>query len=209
MPSSLTGLFRTLTWSDFPRRNASAPAPGRSATAALTHASYTRERAQFQPIPGTRPPRFQMVDQINVRITLAPDSYVNNWVFTMPQQFQTNMLNHEQGHYNVTALLCRDFFIDVMLLKAQTFATQQAGITAAQQIVDQTLSKMQRVNDLYDAEVHPEQNSGQTRGPIQQKWDGFFQSAFTQPRSTGTTAPDGTPHKVRLVDVLAQNGKRL
>lgn len=117
------------------------------------------------------------------------------------------MLNHEQGHYNITALVSRDYFIDVMLLKLQTFATAQAGITAVQQIKQQSLDKIGKIQQLYDREVHPEQNAGQSRGPIQQSWDRFIQTAFTQARSTGTQAPGGIPHKVRLVDVLTQNGK--
>ena len=28
------------------------------------------------------------------------------------QQFQDDMLSHEQGHYNITALVSRDFFVD-------------------------------------------------------------------------------------------------
>ena len=84
----------------------------------------------------------------------------------------------------------------------------QAGITAVQQIQQQSVDQISKVQRLYDREVHPEQNSGQSRGPIQQTWDRLIDSAFTQARSTGARAPDGTMHKVRLLDVLAQNGKQ-
>jgi len=151
-----------------------------------------------------------LVDNLTVGVTFGRNrSYVMSWVFARPQQFQDDMLNHEQGHYNVTALVSRDFFIDVMLVKPQTFPTAQAGITAVRQLTTQSLDKIARIQELYDKEVHPEQNAGQSRGPIQQRWDGFMQTAFTQARSTGTLAPDGTPHRVRLIDVLTQNGKSI
>ena len=132
-----------------------------------------------------------------------------SWLFGRSQQFQTDMLNHEQGHYNITALVSRDFFIDMMLLKAQTFATAQAGLAAARQIQLASVDKIRTIQQLYDREVHPEQNSGQSRGPKQQAWDGFIQAAFTNSRSSGTQAPDGTVHKVRLIDTLTQGGRQI
>jgi hypothetical protein len=210
MASTITGLLRPLAWNDFPVRQMNAPAPGQSATAAHTDTSFIFGGSMFQPIPGMRPARFRLVDSITISVTFTRNkSFVMSWVFSRPQQFQDDMLNHEQGHYNITALICRDFFVDVMLLKAQVFTTGQAGITSVRQIQQQSLEKIGNVQQLYDQEVHPEQNSGLSRGPIQQSWDRFIQAAFTQARSTGTQAPDGTPHKVRLIDVLTQNGKQV
>ena len=164
----------------------------------------------MQPISGVRPTQFGLVDSVTVRVTFDRNqSFVSSWVFGRSQQFQTDMLNHEQGHYNITALVSRDFFIDIMLLKAQTFATAQAGLAAVNKIQQDSVDKIRTIQQLYDRDVHPEQNSGKSRGPVQQGWDGFIRTAFTQSRSTGTQAPDGTFHKVRLIDTLSQGGKKI
>jgi hypothetical protein len=210
MPSSLTGLIRTLAWTDFPRRQANAPAPGQTATAAGTRVSFSTSGASMQSVPGAHPAQFRLADNMTVRVTFERNrSFVMSWVFGRPQQFQTDMLNHEQGHYNITALVSRDFFVDLMLLKAQTFASNRAGLAAVRQIQQRSLDKIRAIQQLYDREVHPEQNAGRSRGLIQQAWDRSIQAAFTQSRSTGTQAPDGTIHKVRLIDTLTQGGKQI
>ncbi len=210
MASTLNGLFNTLAWTDFPRRPGSPPGPGKSATAAHTSSSFSSNGTSVQPVAGTRPAQFRIEDKIIV--TAAFDrskSFVMEWVFKLSQQFQTDMLNHEQGHYNVTALVCRDFFVDVMLLKAQSFSAAQAGVNAVRDVAKLTLDKIGAIQKLYDDEVHPEQDSGKSRGPIQQGWDAIIQSAFTQARSPATQSPNGVAHKVRLVDVMLQKGKRV
>lgn len=172
--------------------------------------SFSVSGLAMQPIAGTRPAQFRLVDSVAVRVTFERNkSFVMSWVFGRSAQFQNDMLNHEQGHYNIAALVSRDFFVDVMQLKAQSFAPAQAGLTAVKQIQQRSLDKIQAVQRLYDREVHPEQNSGRSRGPIQLAWDSFIQKAFTQARSGGTQAPDGTFHKIRLIDVLSQGGKQV
>lgn len=210
MASSFSGLFRTLAWTDFPTRQGNAPSPGQPATAAYTHSSFSFTGPSVQPIAGSRPAQFQLMDDLTMSATFDRNkSFVMSWVFSRPLQFQNDMLNHEQGHYNINALVCRDFFIDVMLLKLQTFAAHQAVNATVQQIKTQSLDKISNIHLLYDNEVHLEQRSGQSRGPIQQNWDRLIQTAFTQVRSTGTQAVGGVQHKVRLIDVLTQNGKRI
>ena len=175
MPSSFSGLFRTLAWTDFPTRQGSAPSPGQAATAALTHASFNFTGPSVQPVAGSRPPRFQVTDNLTMSATFNRNqSFVMSWVFSRPQQFQNDMLHHEQGHYNIAALVSRDFFVDVMLLKLQTFTTAQDGHATVQQIGTQSLDKIRNIHQLYDREVHPEQNSGVSRGPFQLSWDNFI-----------------------------------
>jgi hypothetical protein len=211
MPSSLTGLICSLAWTDFGHpRPGNAPSKGRSAPAAYTHAECKSTPKTFQPVAGSRPARFALVDNLNVSVSFnRNESWVMRWVFGLPQQVQNDLLHHEQGHYDMTALVCRDYFVDVMLLKLQTFATKSAGEAAVQHIKQQSLDKLKKIHYLYDLEVHREQELGQSRGPIQQSWDRSIQKAFTQARSTGTMAPGGVPHKMRLVDVLTQNGKQI
>src|SRR5262245_44515391 len=129
MPSKLVGLFKPLIWSDYgtPRKDAP-PKPGQIKTAAFTKAVPSFTGVNFTPVPGTKPTQLQLADTVTVTVTLASSSFVNNWVFSvMDKAFQDALLNHEQHHYDIGALLARDFFIDIMQLKAKTYATGAAA----------------------------------------------------------------------------------
>ena len=110
---------------------------------------------------------------------------------------------------DITALIARDYFVDVMLLKSQTFPTARAGLDAVAEVQKATLDKVQSVHDLYDADLGPEQDDGVTSGPVQKTWNANVKLAFTQPRAPSTVAPDGVLHKVRLIDVLNRGSIRI
>lgn len=115
MPSKLSGLFRTLTWSDFPPLGGIAPGPRQHSTAARTFSSLSFSVPSFQAVAGLSPAQFRLVDNFTASAKFErKNSFVMSWVFSRSQQFQDDMLNHEQGHYNITALVARDFFVDVM-----------------------------------------------------------------------------------------------
>jgi hypothetical protein len=211
LASQLTGLLKTLAWTDYgtPRPG---PRPTGPATAALTHAGFTRNHATFTPAAGSRPTAFLLDDNLSVAITFGapPRSFVMAWVFsTMSSADQAFLLAHEQGHYNINALIVRDFFVDVMLLKQQTFATRQEGINRVTQIKAASLDKIQAAQNLYDREVHAEQARGVMNGPMQQAWSGFIQAAFTQARVPASAAPNGTRHKARLLDLVRASGRSI
>ena len=95
-------------------------------------------------------------------------------------------------------------FIEFMALKQQTSPTPQAVVSAAQAI-------FQRF-DGFIAAVHAPYDTDTDHGniaPQQQRWDGFISSAFTMPRTPPMNAPDGTPYKVPLLDVLRRGGVSL
>ena len=54
----------------------------------------------------------------------ASQSFVMAWLLSESQAYQNGMLNHEQRHYHITALVFRDLFVDVMLLKSRTFDSE-------------------------------------------------------------------------------------
>jgi hypothetical protein len=174
MSSNLSGLDRQLAWSEYPTKRGAAPSAGQSRTAAMTFSGMQSSAVRF----ANRGGHFELVDDVRVSITFdGRQSWVMSWALTEATPFPTDLLNHEQGHYTITALIARDFFTDVMLLKDQTFPTANAGNAAVAKIRNNTLNKLRAVQDLYDAEVHPEQDSGQSRGPKQKAWDGFFETA--------------------------------
>jgi hypothetical protein len=210
VPSQLKNLDRKLIWKDFPKKQAAAPKPGQSATAAQTWSGYSMTNPHFEEIPQSSPKRFRLVNDLTVTVTFTSSkSHVKSWVFSRPQTEQDDLLNHEQGHYSITALLARDYFVEMMLIKSTEFASAADGTAEANRLKAATLGKLKAVQDLYDAEVHPEQNQGKSRGPIQVGWDTLIRNAFTRPRSSGTTAPDGTPHKMRLTVALSNAGKQV
>lgn len=202
MPSQLSNLIKQLRWADFgPPANKPAPGPGQTATAALTQTDYTiSTNAEY--IPRTNPHRYRLKDDVRITIRFRrPPSWVANWVFQRTSQEQSNLLHHEQGHYDLVALLVRDMFIDIMQLKQTTYTTAQAVIAAINQIQQRYSPKMKPVQDRYDTDTnHGNVSTQQTR------WDGFIQSAFTQARNPPISAPDGTAYKVPLLTVLQQAG---
>ena len=202
MASRLNGLQRALTWQDFGSpRPGNPPAPGQHATFAQTRARPHRT-IFAEHVPGTRPPLFRLRDDAVISVDLdRGQTFVNQWALNRPAPFPADLLHHEQGHYDLVALFCRDMFIELMTLKQQSSPTPQAVVAAAQAI-------FQRFDALIAA-VHTPYDNQTDHGNIaqqQQRWDGFIRSAFTTPRSPPMSAPDGTPYRVPLLDVLRQAG---
>ena len=205
MASQLNNLRKTLQWSDFGApRPGQGPAPGVVATAAQTRATHSHS-VNAEAIPGTHPPSFRLSNSVTISVILQRSQmFVNAWVFQQPQTFQDDLLHHEQGHYDLVALFCRDMFIDIMALKTQTFSSANAVLQAVQQIFG-------RYDPLIAAVHTPYDNDAQHgRVPAQQRrWDGFIQTAFTTPRNPPVSAPDGATYKVPLLDTLRAGGVQI
>jgi hypothetical protein len=202
MASRLLHLKKQLRWSDFGTPvNRPAPGPGQTATAALTRTNYTWS-ANAEYIPGTNPPRYRLKDDVRITIQLQrPPSWVASWVFQRSTQEQNRLLHHEQGHYDLVALLVRDLFIDIMQLKQNTHSTAQAVLNEVNQVRGRYGPKLQPVQDRYDTDTRHGLIQSQ-----QNRWDGFIRTAFTQQRNPPVHAPDGTSYKVPLLTVLRQAG---
>lgn len=205
MPSRLIGLFKTLSWSDFQRQHSGAPGAGQFAIGAETHAGITQNNltAKVEAVPGSAPTRFRVKDDITITVTFGADSWVEDWVMARDQAFQDRLLNHEQGHYNIVALLARDTFIELMQLKSQTFSSNMDCQRAIARVWTEGTGKAQAIQNLYDEENqthHGANAAGQGR------WDGFITTAFNTPRTPPMSAPDGTAYKVTLTSVLRGAG---
>jgi hypothetical protein len=202
LPSRLTGLQRTLTWHDFGApRPGNPPLPGQHGTAAQTRARPSRT-IFAEHVSGTRPPQYRLRDDVLIAVDLIREqTFVNQWALNQPAPFPTDLLHHEQGHYDLVALFCRDMFIEVMALKQQSSPNPQAVLTAAQAIFQRFDGFIAAVHTSYD-----DQTDHGNIAPQQQRWDGFIRNAFTLPRTPPMNAPDGTPYKVPLLDVLRQGG---
>jgi hypothetical protein len=206
MPSRYVGLFKNLAWSDFTPVTESDPGPAFN-IGAETHAGLNQNNltTKVEAVPGSSPTRFRVKDDITITATFGSDSWVKSWVMGRPQAFQDRMLNHEQGHYNIVALLGRDIFIDLMLLKSQDFASNIECQRAIANVWTTQSSKAQAIQDLYD---DTNQTHHGADAAAQSRWDGFITTAFTQTRIPAQSAPDGTSYKVTLMSVLNGAGLR-
>jgi hypothetical protein len=208
LPSKLEGLFKTLTWADFGKKSLT-PSPGQTIHLAQTAVTIAPSlpNPTIVPVPGSKPTVYQLSDKVVVKIVFdKSNSWVADWVFTQSTTFQNDLLNHEQGHYNLVALIARDLFVDIMLLKGQTFASASAGIAAIKPLLAPFQANphiSQKVADKYDSSAQTNNGTDKT---AQAKWDGFIKKAFTDPRTPASSSPDGKTHKVRIVDVLKAAG---
>jgi hypothetical protein len=199
MASTLTGLFKTLTWGDFgtPKPKPE-PAAGTTGTAA-----HTETKAPINYSWSSKGKSFSLADSVTIQIQFVQSqSWVADWVFNRSKQFQDDLLKHEQGHYDITALLARDMFIEIMQLKAKTFASSGELDRAVAAIVK--AHSFQPVHNKYDEKS--ETNHGMNDAQ-QKTWDALFKKSFTTPRSPAMSAPDGTAYKVPLLEVLKTAGK--
>jgi hypothetical protein len=93
----------------------------------------------------------------------------------------------------VVALICRDMFIKVMALKAQIFANAPEMNRAMKGVMTSHDALIAAVHTPYDGATRHGRATGHRA-----LCDGFFQAAFTRPRSPAVNAPHVTPYKVRL-----------
>ena len=106
---------------------------------------------------------------------------------------------HEQVPYDITALMARDLFVNLMTLNSKSYPSGQA-MTQDVEEIQQKYAGIRTIENRYDDET----NHGLRVDP-QRRWNGFIQTAFIQARQPQELAPDGTPYKVRLLDVLQSN----
>jgi hypothetical protein len=121
------------------------------------------------------------------------------------------LLDHERGHYDLTALMARDCFIDLMQLKAKTFSSQADGQAAAKDIVKSYRDKLEKIQKKYDDDTIHGAWVTPMMGPerketFQTKWEMYITRARTEERNPAMIAPDGKFYKVRILDVLANGG---
>ena len=201
MSSKLNGLIRPLKWGDFGTpRSKPGPKPGGFAVGAFTNAVYGGPSWSIDPVAGTKPVEFELKDNMTVTISLKSTSWVASWVFKQPKSFQDSLLEHEQGHYDITALIARDMFIELMQLKLLRFKTAAEGEKAIKEITKRHSSAViQSINYKYDSTAETNHGWNPT---AQQRWNGYIQEAFTKERTPRVQAPDGTVCKIPFLEVL-------
>ena len=187
MGSVLRNLFHTMTWGDFRGQ-----VPRGATMAALTASDIVFTRLESE----SRDDGTALKDNLTITITLHQSQ---SWA--KRSERSAALLNHEQGHYTLTALTGRDLFIDLMRIKDRSFG--RGGLQTELTRI-RNLYNPQAIHNAYDSDR--ETNHGENAGP-QRDWDRFIQRAFTEQRTPPMHAPDGAMYKVRLRDVLRTAGK--
>jgi len=203
LPSQLIGLMRRLTWQDYTKEaDVPPPGPGEVAEAAGTKVDVPDIEVSFRTVLGSAPPKVRIDDSITVKIVFDPEaSWRAVWVKDRPQTDQDRLLQHEQGHYNVAALMARDFFLDVVALKAKVYGKPADALAEIGALKSGTLLKIKPLQATYDNDTKHGTNEA-----VQNRWNAMISAAFTTPRTPPATAADGAPLKARLLDVLRTGG---
>jgi hypothetical protein len=225
MPSQLIGLRKKLVWAAFTGNPTAAElqkmqqiAAGANGTVGMAaiksnftvkFGGKTPDDPVLTPVPGN-PQSFVLGDDITVTVVFDA---TGSWKRIDPLSLigEQLLLDHEQGHYDITALMARDCFIDLMQLKAKTYSSLQEGQTAAKDVIKKYKDKLDPAQKAYDDDTTHGLWVTPTMGPerkesFQAKWEMFINRAFTQERTSGEVAPDGAAYKVRLLEVLAAGG---
>jgi hypothetical protein len=172
LPANAT--FRRLAFTDFRTRTLPAPAPGASTTGAQTavNMNIRPNSFHFRRAAHLKPPNFMMVEDPNVTVTLnTAQMWVASWVLTSPVAFQTSLLNHEQGHYEISMLNAGDVFHELLTISGGAFASAQAG-AAAIRGMRRRLFNVQPIHDKYDLDTNHGLNA-----TMQAAWDTALSNA--------------------------------
>ncbi len=166
LPANAT--FRRLAWSDFKTRTLTPPGPGTTAEGAQTFVNMNLQpnSLQFRRAEYLKPPNFKMVLDPNVTVTLdTAKMWVASWVFTRPIAFQNSLLNHEQGHYEISMLNAQDVFFELLDISGGAFASAKAGVAAIKNMQSR-LFNAQSIHNKYDADT-----KGGLNQTMQTAWD--------------------------------------
>lgn len=213
LPSKLIGLKDKLSWDDF-----QGPVPKNSPYQSGTFMSLDRSvggaafgPAAFEGSGGS----FKLKDAVVIKINFDKKK---SWKDTgnLSSTEEQLLLEHEQGHYDITALVGRDMFIAIMALKGQTFPSAQDGANALITISNQYGALLTKIDNLYDSSGETGHRAYESlsigpprKPPAQARWEGYLRRARTEERNPAVTAPDGATYKVELADILRGAGHQI
>ena len=201
MPSTLTGVERKLRWPDF--KVVATPPPGVPAQAAAqtipTHTAmgglpHNVAPAGFKPI-------YQIPDTLVMNVFLDAASWRLSSVSQWTGADQVWLIKHEQGHYDIYALMVRDFYVRIRALIGQPFLDlaelheQMADHRAA------TIGRIAKLQEAYDADTENSRNGGE-------QWTCWcaIQRASQLHRTPLVAGADGRYLRIDLADALLAAG---
>lgn len=199
--AQLNGFSKTLTWADF---TGPVPPSNPDNLSAFTKATFTPTNIQTKQVPDGAGKSWQLQDTFIMNIALdGGKSWALSSVKSDPPS-NTKLLNHEQGHYNLIALLGRDMFVEMQQLLPKMFPTQADLNKAITDMHTRYKQFESKIGKAYD-DANQATNHG-TNDVKQQLWDGYTKTAMTQTRTPSVNGADGMPLKEEIVSVLKKNG---
>ena len=200
MPSKLTGVGRKLKWSDFPLLKQ--PPAGETAEAAttwsITDKGFATNLRKLDTSAGK--PVFQWLDDFHVEIQFVPaKSYRVTQVDAKTPAAKGWLLAHEQGHFEVAALLTRDFYYSVLALTRKRYDKESAARSDYIDAANEILERIPFLQDQYDDETGHSLNRAK-----QWAWLDAIDRARELHRQPLQKAPDGTLLRVTMIDALKQ-----
>jgi hypothetical protein len=188
MTSTLSGVPRILKWSDF-----------RAVTTAPAGVSFGAETVPTHNVSGLHPVKVQasrsdlflLPNSITVSVTLAATS----WRLSSVDNDKW-LLRHEQGHYDVYALMIRDWFTDVVAMIPQPWVMNDLN-EQLRNLKETYLDRIASIQKSYDDDTEHDRN-----GEDQWVWWSVIRRAMELHRMPLTPGPDGRLLKLRLLDAL-------
>ena len=212
MASALSGVDRKLRWTDFTSVAAPPPItpPPAYPPGAMTDAEINVRGLQLDVVwLGAPGPFYKIRDSLIVRVSLNPDSWRLASLSTAPGPDQVWLLKHEQGHYDIHALLARDYYQRVRSMMDQPFTNPADAREQLSDHLDATLRRVEAMNRDYDATTW-----GGSKREVQWSWWCAIERARQRHQSPlarddfGRLLKDDEGHllKVELVDALRSFG---
>lgn len=195
MASTIIGVGRKLTWDDFPESEPPDDAKHFDAgTAVAVAVSGFGPNTLFA---GSGRPAYYVPDAIIVQVTLGPSSFKSPRVAKMSARGRASLLAHEQGHYDIHALMARDHFYELVTM-AGRYYDNQADITSRLRGLKATYTdRISEIQTLYDTDT--EHNLD---GDEQAIWLRALRRAKRSRRQPVVKGRNGKPLEQRLLDVL-------
>jgi hypothetical protein len=160
---------KTLAWTDFTERDSRPPG---SKLDALTKAKWPHSYEYSQNLKGK-----YVVIQKTFRVSVQMDS-VSSWV--VKDKESDSLLNHEQGHYNITALGARDYMNGALDLETDTAKELEKALGALEKSVQ---SQISAINKMYDEDPNCGTDHG-SKADQQTQWDLRIKNLMNDPKGS-------------------------
>lgn len=168
---------KSLKWSDFQTEDTDEPAPGKSVHAAYTKVTFAMSQLDIKWVDGSKPAKYRWTTEPTVTVAFdSAESWVASFVDKRPADQKAALLNHEQGHYMLTALFARDYFNELKAMAAKDYSAPATGSAELAKInAKYATSVAQGLHKTYDQKVpNPVANAVE-----QAKWDKAIEAAKT------------------------------
>lgn len=197
MPSKLIGLGRRLSWNDFKEAEPPADAPHAAAGVYLQHkvAGATPNKL----FPDAARPMYYLPDTITIQVVLTEATFRAPIVAKMKADEKASLLAHEQGHYDIYALILRDYFHELETLAGRYYDSQADLVSRLKALKTTYLDRIAEIQKLYDTDTEHNLHSAE-----QKTWLRAIRRATKLKRQPIVRSKRGKPLERRLFDVLTE-----